>query len=145
MKLTILAFTLLATTVFADTKVADSKPVPSGPLKAFSGGEGRVITMVEVNDGKEMLVHFKGLGGEVEGKTRLYTINNEGRGKMSLTWQKKRGSKWLTLYIAEYRDDHWKIFNPVKSGFDFNLSYSEKESEKMKVEDVLEAYKPESK
>lgn len=118
-----------------------AEPVPSGPLKVFKGPEGELVAMVEVNNSKEILVQYKKTGGEVEGKTRLYTLVDEGRDRRSATYQKKQGSKMITLYPLAYRHGTWYMQNPVRRG-EIPLTYSEKDSEKMKIEDVLKAYKP---
>lgn len=125
---------------FCSSLFAADKPVASGPLKAFKGPEGEVITMVEVNDSKQILVHFKGVGGEIEDKMRLYTLNDMGNGKKEITYTKKRGSKTETRYVMTYRDGHW-TFNG-KGTTHIQLDYSEKHSEAITVDQFLKRYNP---
>lgn len=117
-------------------------PKPSGALKAYKGPEGEVIVMIEVNDGKEMLVHFKNIGKELEGQTRLYLFEDHGRGTKEVFLNKKRGSKWYRSYILEARDNRWRFYHPEKPGTQFALTYSERDSEKFKVENIVNSYKP---
>lgn len=117
------------------------KIVPYGPLKAFKGPEGEVVAMVEVNEAKEMLVHFKNIGGELEGQSRLYLINDMGDGRKDIYFNKKRGSKTHQWNVLVNRNGQWTFYNPTRN-VNFPISYSEPESQKWKVEDVLKAYKP---
>lgn len=133
---------LLALSVLVYSALADTKPVPSGPLKVFKGPEGEVVGMVEVNEGKQVLVHFNNIGGEIEGQSRLYSLDNEGYGRKTATWKKKQGSKMLTLHLMDYKDGEWMFHNPGKPGNNFSLRYSEEATGKMKLEDVISAYKP---
>lgn len=128
--------------LFALGSAFAAAPKPSGPLKSFKGPEGEVITLVEVNDSKQMLVHMKGVGGEVEGKSLLYNLAEPGRGKKDLYVDKKRGSKTFQSFIMTNRDGRWHFYHPTKAGTEFDVSYSEEASEKTKLEDVLKAYKP---
>ena len=134
----ILVCGFLASPALADTK----KPVPSGPLKAYKGPEGELVVMVEVNDGKQMLVYFKNIGGGIDGKSYLYLFDDQGRGNKDVYENRKRGSKTYAAYILSARDNEWTFYHPTKPGTHFNISYSETESEKTKVDDVLAAYKP---
>jgi len=131
---------ILALTLCLPLFAAD-KPVPAGPLKAFRGPEGEVIGMVEVNGSKEMLVHFKNIGGEMEGQSRLYFFEDHGSGKKGVYFNKKKGSKTERYYILSARNGHWEFYNPARPS-EIKIAYSEKETEKMKLEDVLKAYKP---
>jgi len=117
-------------------------PKASGALKAYKGPEGEVIVMIEVNDGKEMLVHFKNIGKELEGQTRLYLFEDHGRGDKQVFLNKKRGSKWYQSLILSARENRWSFYHPEKPGTHFSISYSEKDSEKFKVEDIISSYKP---
>lgn len=98
--------------------------------------------MIEVNDGKELLVHFKNIGKELEGHTRLYLLEDRGKGDKDVFLNKKRGSKWYRSTILSARDNRWSFYHPEKAGTTFSLGYSEKESEKHKVEDIIKTYKP---
>ncbi len=137
MKRHLLAFLLLSMTVLGSAKI-----VASGPVKSFKGPEGEVITMVEVNDSKEMLVHMKGIGGEWDGKSVLYSFRDQGRGHKEVFTNKKRGSKSFESFLLTARDGQWRFYHPTKGSTEFVISYSEKDSEKMKLEDLLKAYKP---
>ena len=121
-----------------------SKRIPkaSGALKAYKGPEGELIIMIEVNDGKEMLVHFKNIGNELEGQTRLYLFEDQGRGDKNVFLNKKRGSKWYRSTILNARENQWSFFHPDKPSTTFPIHYSERESSKLKVEDVIDTYKP---
>ena len=121
---------------------AAANPVPSGPVKTYSGPEGEVIAMVEVNASKEMLVHFKDIGGEIEDKTYLYLIDDKGNGKKDVYFNKKRGSKTVVFAVLVLRNDQWAFYNPTKPGSTFNIKYSKVDTEKTKIEDILKNYKP---
>ena len=118
------------------------KPVPSAPLKAYKGPEGEVIVMVVVNDSKEMLVHFKNLGGDLEGKTLLYLFEDQGRGRKEVYLNKKRGSKTYRSIMLSARDNRWEFYHPTDPKIQFSLSYSEKATEETKLDHVLNAYQP---
>ncbi len=118
------------------------RPVPSGPSKAFKGPEGEIITMVEANDSKQMLVHFKNVGGEIDGMAKLYEFEDDGKGRKGVFTNKKRGSKTERFYILTARDGVWRFYHPTKKSTEFNLKYSELDSEKMKVNDILNVFKP---
>jgi hypothetical protein len=120
---------------------ATGTPVPSGALKAYKGPEGEIIVMVEVNDSKEMLVHYKNVGGGLDGKTLRYLLEDRGNGK-TVYLNYKRGSKWHRTNILYSRDRRWEFYHPTKSGVQFDITYSESTSEKFKLEDVIKAYKP---
>ncbi len=125
--------------VLSGSLFAANAPVPSGVLKAFTGPEGEVVAMVEVNGAKEMLVHFQNISPEIDGTARLYTIEEEGSNR-AVTYQVKKGSKMKTHYIAEYRANKWKFFNPAKAGSAIDLKYSKDETAKLKLETVLKSY-----
>jgi len=117
-------------------------PKASGALKAYKGPEGELIVMIEVNDGKEMLVHFKNIGKELEGQTRLYLFEDQGRGDKHVFLNKKRGSKWYRATTLSARDNRWSFYHPEKPGTQFSIGYSEKDSERFKAEDIINSYKP---
>lgn len=117
-------------------------PKPSGALKAYKGPEGELIVMIEVNDGKEMLVHFKNIGKELEGQTRLYLFDDRGHGDKQVFLNKKRGSKWYESTILAARNHRWSFYHPEKAATQFEITYSEKDSEKLRVEDIVKSYKP---
>ena len=125
----------------ADPK-PDAKPMPSGVLKAYKGPEGEVIAMVEVNDSKQVLVYFKNLGGDLEGKSLLYLFEDLGKGDKTVYLNKKRGSKTYRSVMLSARDNKWSFYHPTKPGTELSLTYSEKDSESLKIEDVVKAYKP---
>jgi hypothetical protein len=111
-------------------------------LKAYKGPEGEVIAMVEVNDGKQMLVYFKNLGGDLEGKSLLYLYEDLGKGDKTVYLNKKRGSKTYRSVMLSARDNKWSFYHPTKPGTELALKYSEKDSESLKIDDVVKAYKP---
>jgi len=120
-----------------------AKPVPSGPLKAYKGPEGEVIVLVPANDSKEMLVHFRNIGGPLEGKTQLYLYEDRGNDRREVYWNKKRGSKTDRAYVlTDYEDGTWMFINPSKTSSHFRVIYSEAESSKIKVANVVDAYQP---
>jgi hypothetical protein len=132
------------TAVHAEPKPAaqPARPEPSGPLRAYKGPEGELVVMVEVSDGKEMLVHFRNLGKDLEGKTLLYLYEDLGRGNKSVYINKKRGSKTYRSYMLVARDRGWDFIHPSNPKIQFAISYSEEASQKFKLEDVLNGYKP---
>ena len=117
-------------------------PKASGALKAYKGPEGETVIMLEVNDGKEMLVHYKGFEKSLDGQTRLYLFEDQGRGNKEVFLNKKRGSKWYRSTYLSARDNAWTFFHPEKATTTFALKYSEKDSEKYKPEDIITTYKP---
>jgi hypothetical protein len=121
---------------------AGNKPTPSGILKAYKGPEGEQIVMVEVNDSKEMLVFFKKVGGDLEGKALLYLLEDRGDGNKDVYLNKKRGSKTYRSVLLSARDGQWEFYYPGKAKVQFVIRYSEEASEKIKIDDVLAAYKP---
>jgi len=137
----LIALVALCGLVHADPKAA-AAPKPSGVLKAYKGPEGELIAMVEVNDGKQMLVYFKNLGGDLEGKSLLYLYEDLGKGDKNVYLDKKRGSKTYRSVLLSARDNSWSFYHPTKSGTEFAISYSEKESGNLKIEDIVKAYKP---
>lgn len=118
------------------------KPVPSGPLKAYKGPEGELVVMVEANDGKQMLVHFKNLDGELDGKTLLYDFEDHGDHGKTVFITKKRGSKTYRSIMLTELDGQWDFYHPTKPTKHFSLKYSEDASGKLKIDDVVNAYKP---
>jgi hypothetical protein len=117
-------------------------PSPSGPLKAYKGPEGQVVVMILVNDDKQILVHFRGLGGELEARTMLYSVEDLGHGSKNLYETRKRGSKTIRWNVLTERDGDWQFYHPRKPGMIFRLAYSASASSSFKIEDVLNAYKP---
>lgn len=117
-------------------------PKPSSVLKAYKGPEGEIIAMVEVNDGKQVLVYFKNLGGELEGKSLLYEFEDLGHGDKNVFVNKKRGSKTHRSYMLSARDNDWTFYHPTKPGTELRITYSEKATGELKIDDVVKAYKP---
>jgi hypothetical protein len=131
---------LVICTLFASVAGAD-KIVPSGVLKAYKGPEGEIIAMVEINDGKEMLVHFKNLDQELDGKTLRYLLDVN-RTSTTVYINKKRGSKTYRSILLTASDGQWDFYHPTKPPKHFALVYSESASAAIKVEDVVNAYRP---
>jgi len=125
----------------AAAQKAQKPPAPSGPLRAYKGPEGEVIAMVEVNDSKQMLVHFKNIGPDLEGKSILYLLEARGDDK-SVYVNKKRGSKTYRSIVLSARERSWEFFHPGKPNTHFHIRYSEAATKELRLEDVLKAYKP---
>lgn len=132
---------ILALTTLTLVASAADKPKPTGPLKAFKGPEGEKVFMVEAEDGKKMYVHPKNVGGDWDGQTRLFDVSQNGEGSKDVYFMKKRGSKQVQYNVLVQRSGKWEFFNPTKTQ-ELALSYSEADSAKMTVDDVLNAYKP---
>lgn len=113
---------------------------PSGVLKSFEGPEGEIITMIEVNEGKEMVVNFKKLGGDLEGQSRIYKIGESGRNDINVFWEVKKGSKTQMRYLLEKQNDVWTFHNPANSR-SFRIYFSEKETKNQNLDQVLSVVK----
>lgn|GEM_PF-1909300 len=137
--------TLIAVLLFSSILWAGTKPIQTSPVKAFRGPEGELVVMVEVNESKEMLVFFKNIGvngDEFEGKTRLYQFTDNGRQGKDIFYNKKRGSKTIQYVVLNQNNDHWTLAHPLKPAQTISLTYSQKDSEVTKFEDILKAYQP---
>lgn len=121
---------------------AKAAPTASGPLRAYKGPEGEMVVMVEANDGKEMLVHLRKVGGDLDGKTLLYLLEDRGDGNKDVYINKKRGSKTYRSVILTARNNSWDFYYPDNHKVQFSVYYSEEASEKVKIDEVLAAYKP---
>jgi hypothetical protein len=117
-------------------------PTPSGLLKAYKGPESQIVVMIPVNDDKQILVHFRGLGLELEAKTLLYNVEDLGHDSKNVYEDRKRGSKTIRWNVLTERDGDWQFYHPKKPGTEFRLIYSESASSSFKIADVLSAYKP---
>jgi hypothetical protein len=142
-KLVLWALAVLgAITSVAPAAHAD-KITPSGPLRAYKGPEGEIVAMVEINDSNEMLVYYKNTGGTIEGKTVRYLFEDLGRGRKNVYINVKRGSKTERSTLCSAEDNEWQCWVPGKKSPDnLHVYYSEAASSKLKVDDVLAAYKP---
>ncbi len=120
---------------------AAAPPKASGPLKAYKGPEGEIVVMVEVNDSKQMLVQFRKIGGELDGKTKLYELSDKGHGDKTVYYTYKRGSKTHQAIVLESRDGAWTLYVPDKNT-ELRLRYSEQLSQDIKLDEVTSAYKP---
>jgi hypothetical protein len=137
----VVAGAALAAPAHADDKVTtkfDAKITASGPVKAFKGPEGAIVVMLEVNGGKEMLVHFKKVGGELDGKTLRRLYEDLGDGKKNLYLDHKRGSKPYRTYLASARDGHWEVYIPGSKD-SISIWYAEALSDQFKPEDLIKA------
>ena len=121
---------------------AEIKPVPSGPVRVYTGPDGEKIGLVEVEKSTKILVHYQDIGGGMERQTRLYNLEDLGNGDRAATYQTKRGSKMIAHYVLQFKRGHWTFFHPEKENTEFKIEYSKQESEKLKLEDVLTAFKP---
>jgi len=144
----VLGIALAAATVaplasHADPKpaTAPARPEPSGPLKAFKGPEGEIVVLIEADAGKQIYVHLKNIGGDLDGKTVLYLLEDLGHGNKNVYVNKKRGSKTYRSNLLSCRDGEWEIYPPGKNT-SLSIYYSERASKEFKIEDVLNAYKP---
>lgn len=126
----------------AKTAAKPAAPKASGPLRAYKGPEGEMIVMVEVNEGKEMLVHLRKVGGDLDGKSLLYLLEDRGDGNKDVYVNKKRGSKTYRSVILTARNNRWDFYYPDNHKVQFSVYYSEAASEKVTVDEVLAAYKP---
>ena len=97
--------------------------------------------MLEISDGKEMLVHFRNVDTGLDGKTLRYQIDDQGHGDKDVYVVKKRGSKTYHSNMLVLRDRSWTFFHPLKSDVTFELAYSEDQSAKIKTDDVLNGLK----
>jgi hypothetical protein len=121
----------------------EAKVVPTGLLKAYKGPDGLLVAMVEINRGKEMLVHFRNDGGDLEGKTLRYLYEDLGQGNKTVYLDWQRGSKPYRRVLLSSRDHRWELFHPNKPNTHFELRYSEEASEKFKIDDIIKAMKKE--
>jgi len=117
-------------------------PKPSGRLKAYRGPEGEIVVLVPVNDDKQVLVHFKNFGGDLEGTTRLYELEDRGDRGKTVYVNKKQGSKTYRAILLDGGDGAWDFFYPGKVNVHFSIVYSESATERIKLDDVMNAYKP---
>ena len=133
------SFALVAAAAIAFA--APAKPVPSSRLKAYKGPEGEIVVLVEANNSKQMLVYFRNVDG-LDGKTLLYDYEDLGEHGKNVFIDKKRGSKTYRSTMLAQRDGGWEFYHPDKPSVHFDLAYSEDTTTKIKVDDVLAAYKP---
>lgn len=139
MRVAAVSFALVA--VAAIAFAAPAKPVPSSRLKAYKGPEGEIVVLVEANNSKQMLVHFRNVDG-LDGKTLLYDYEDLGEHGKNVFIEKKRGSKTYRSYLLSQKEGGWEFYHPDKPSVHFYISYSEDTTNKIKVDDVLAAYKP---
>ena len=125
--------------IFIASAVAQEAPIPFGVVKVFTGPQGESVSILEVNDGKEALVYFKGVGGALEDQTRMYTLESLGYGDRALSYKKKRGSKTHTVHVLRSQKDKWVLSSGNK---EILLKYSKKDSENMTIQQILQSYKP---
>ena len=118
------------------------KIVATGPVKAYQGPEGEIVAMLEISDGKEMLVHFQHLDNALDGKTLRYLIADIGHGDKEIYIVKKRGSKTYHSIMLALRDRQWTFIHPIKHEITFELRYSEEWSGKIKADDIIKAPAP---
>jgi hypothetical protein len=130
---------VLLLTVLGSLSSFAASVVASNTAKAFEGKNGEKVEMVEVNNGKEVLVRMSGVGGEWEGKTILWNMEDMGD-KKNIYFEKKRGSKTEQVNTLTFRFGQWQIYTE-KNPNGIDLKYSKKESEKLKTEELVSSYK----
>lgn len=118
---------------------ADLKP--SGPAKLFEGPEGESFILLEVNDSKQALVQFKGVGGEWDGKTFLWNFDRQSQDRAEAWYEKKRGSKMIRYVPVVSRNMTWSIYPPDKKEMG-GFRYSKEGSKDLKSEEIIKSYKP---
>jgi len=118
------------------------KIVVTGPVKAYRGPEGEIVAMLEISDGKEMLVHFRNLDTTLDGKTLRYLIADTGHGNKDVYIVKNRGSKTYRSIMLSSRDRQWTFVHPTNHKVTFELGYSEEWSGKIKADDIIKAPSP---
>ena len=132
----------LAIAMLLCATAAAGPPVASGPVKAYRGPEGEQVAMVEVSDGKQVLVLMKRIGGPLDGKAVLYELEDLGRGTKNVFVLKKQGSKTFRSHLLVARDNRWDFIHPTNPKVQFGLTYSQSDSEALRFEDLLKAYTP---
>jgi hypothetical protein len=136
MRLAILLVALVAFPALADA------PKPSGHLKAYKGPEGEIIALVPVNSDKQVLVYFKNLGGDLDDTTLLYQLEDRGDQGKTVYVMKKQGSKSFRSVLLDGGDGAWDFFHPKNFKVHFSIVYSQSATERIKLDDVIKAYKP---
>lgn len=123
------------------TTTFTTKVVPSGPVKVFKGPEGELVAMVEITGGKEMLVQLRNVAGH-DARSRRYLVEDLGNGRRSVYLDWKRGSKpYRRVLLASY-DRVWRLFPPNRPTDEVPLRFSEPDTAKTKVEDIVKALAP---
>lgn len=115
------------------------KIVATGPVKAYRGPEGEIVAMLEISDGKEMLVHFRNLDATLDGKTLRYQVADTGHGDKEVYVVKKRGHKTYHSIMLVSRDRGWTFIHPTKHDVTFALTYSEEWSGKLTADEIIKA------
>jgi hypothetical protein len=137
-----LRFAIAVALCIASRPALADKVVPTGSVKAYRGPEGEIVAMLLISDGKEMLVHFRHLDTELDGKTLRYAIADTGQGDKEVYIVKKRGSKTYRSIMLLSSDRQWTFIHPSKHDVKFALRYSEEWSDKLKTEDILKPLAP---
>jgi hypothetical protein len=132
----------LAVAVTTPVLATPAKPTPSAPLRAYKGPEGQIVAVVPVADNKQVLVYFRNLDGELDGKSLLYELDTSDEANKEVYVVKKRGSKTYHSQLLIEHDGSWTFYHPTKANITFAIRYSESESDQLKVDDVVNAYKP---
>lgn len=108
-----------------------------GAPKVFKGPEGQKITLLELSDDARMLVKFENVGGTEESKAIVYQWEHSSPGREEVFFEKKKGSKMKHIVLLAKRENHWIFAHPSRPGIEFDLKYSEEESKKIHLEDLL--------
>jgi hypothetical protein len=123
----------------ADTVKGSSSP------KVLLGNEGKRIDMLEVNDSKQVIVRFKNIGGQWEGKTFLWSMENSGPEDKDIFFEQKKGSKMQRHSPLLQRSGSWKLFVPEFPGKEISFHYSTLDSEKLQAKELIDSFQNQNK
>ena len=71
----------------------------------------------------EALLHFKNVGGgELEGKSKVYSYEDQGNGRAEVFFMQKKGSKKHRFVILSKRNEYWAFQDPTDFQRQFSLS-----------------------
>jgi hypothetical protein len=139
----ILALAIVVGCALSAAHADPAKLVPSSALKAYRGPEGETLALVEVNGSKQMLVYFKSVGHGIDGTAQLYSYEDLGEDRKSVYTNKKRGSKTYRAFVLlSAGRGAWTFIHPAKTSEHFEVTYSEKASQQLTIDEVLAAYHP---
>jgi hypothetical protein len=115
---------------------------PSTTAKVYRGPDGEVVTILEVNGSRQALVKLEGIGGDWDGKTFLWNLDDRGESRDLYFEKGKPGRKKTERYTPlAYRAGEWILVTPDHPR-EVELTYSKKDSKKITPQSVIEGYKP---